>query len=471
MLASTDSSLSHDLLPVGSRSARAVGGIFGAVPRMRMLAQFLAFLLSIFPMRPASAQLPAAPDARETAKREAWSLATLIVSLLEQGDNSGFPGVQAWIEEFHRIEAGIPAADSGKPFPQLNADELVSRNPRFWTAYFEIPPGDPGLALLHSSLLLCSGEAQRAAALAAIGLQRGTVPEEFKRGLATIISQAQAAQERSFALVRAGVKLHDERNFAGALRQYEEAIADWPANGWAHYELGFTLRMKAIAEAGKPLPSSEAPRMQAPAIDPPQTRDAFSAARRHDPFQIMAYQGDEPEMLAGLMALVRTGLPAWEAIRRHPDTPVSREQLRDLAEACRTAGIDEYALALRQLLVARAKRYQSADEEFLSACLQRLAPGVSIQRTLLRLSSDPLNLARQIVAPPPPPDPPQLASVDSVEPEDPEEPAVKPKSAGGGKKKASAKITKTTKKKTAATKKPTSSKKTASTKGKKRKRS
>ncbi|MEA3213672.1 MAG: hypothetical protein QOE70_6729 [Chthoniobacter sp.] len=351
---------------------------------------------------------PAPEDARDKARREAWGLATHIVSLLEQGDNAPFPGLRAWLEDFHRTAATVPTAETVGPFPAVDSDALVTHNPHFWDAYFEIQPADPGLALLHSSLLLTGGEAQRAIALALFGLQRGGLPDELRRSLGTVIAQAQAAQARSFELVREGVRLHDARNFTGALKKYEAALVEWPANGWGHYERGFTLRMKAIADAGKPASKTGNPAAPEPAGDPPETQQAFAEARRHDPFQIMAYQGDDPGVLAGLMALVRAGLPVWESIRKHPDEPAKRENLHSLATACREAAIDDFALVLRQLQVSRNKNYSTEDHAFIAECLRRLAPAAAVS-TLARLTAEPRLPMRQIALPPAT-EPPELAS-------------------------------------------------------------
>ena len=326
-------------------------------------------------------------DSRDLAKREAWGFAVLVASVLEHGDNHAFPGIRAWLEDFRRIEAGMPAFNGGGRFPALDGDVLVSRNPRFWTACYEIVPGDPGWSLLHASLLLCGGEAQRAVVIATLGLQRGGAPPEFKRGLETIIAGAHAAQANSLILVSQGVILHDAGYFDGALHEYDAALAEWPANGRAHYERGSTLRMKAIADAARTRPVSHKADAEEVVSDPPGTRESFALARKHDPFCVMAYQGEDPTTLAGMMALVRTALPIWDSIRKRPAIPATREELRDLAESCRTAGIDEFALAARQQLVARNRHYQGDDPEFIVDCIQRLAPSVDVKATLARMAT------------------------------------------------------------------------------------
>jgi hypothetical protein len=225
---------------------------------------------------------------------------------------------------------------------------------------------------------------------------------EFKRGLEIVIAGAQAAQAGSQTLVRHGVALHDARLFDGALRKFDAALAAWPANGRAYYERGSTLRLKVLADAAHAHPvSTETGGDEEPPLDPPGTIEAFALARRHDPFCVMAYQGDDPATLAGMMALVRTALPIWEAMRKRPEAPATREELRNLSESCREAGIDEYALAARQQMVARNRHYKSDDVEFIVACVQRLAPAADVSATLARIGSDG-RLLRHIAAPEPP---------------------------------------------------------------------
>jgi hypothetical protein len=275
----------------------------------------------------------------------------------------------------------------------------VTRNANFWSAFYEVQPGDPGFALLHAALLLSGGEAQRAAAFAAFGLQRPAIPEEIKRGLTALIAYCNSAQARSTELVQMGIRFYDMADFPAALRKFDAAIADWPANGGAYYERGSTLRMKAIAEArlgARELHGAEAP---APPPDPPETAECFARARRHDPLQLLAYQGEDPTMRTALMALVRSGLPVWEAIRKHPDQLVKVAHLRDFSDACRVAAIDDFALVLRQLVVASNKHYAAEDSELIAESLGRLAPASLTPALRVRIGGETKMPTRQIVVP------------------------------------------------------------------------
>lgn len=359
------------------------------------LATRLCGLFAVFSW--SGATLAEVDDPRELAKQDAWNYARVVVAQLERGDNTRYPAIAAWLRDYEKVRQDVEAVAPESSFPKLDSEKLVTRNPNFWAASFEVAHGDPGFALLHSSLLLCGGEAQRAAVFAALGLQRPDVPEDFRQALGEIIAHARAAQARSFALVQAGVKLHDARTFGAALEKYDQALAEWPANGWAAYERGLTLRMKALAEVEAPLATEglTGPGEDLPS-DPPEVIAAFAQARRHDPFQIMAYQGEDPQIVARLMTLVRVGLPIWETIRKQPDSPVTREQLRDLSEACRDAEIPDFAVGVRQQLLARNFRLHPDDTVLVARCLRQLAPA-SVDLVLARLESEATLPSRLIV--------------------------------------------------------------------------
>src|SRR5262245_52722065 len=81
--------------------------------------------------------------ARQTGRQ----LVLAVVENLESSDPKLFPGIRAWVEDFRKLTKGIGPDPPPDKWPALDVDALVSRNPNFWRAYFEIAPGDPGLML------------------------------------------------------------------------------------------------------------------------------------------------------------------------------------------------------------------------------------------------------------------------------------------------------------------------------------
>ena len=50
--------------------------------------------------------------------------------------------------------------------------------------------------------------------------------------------------DRQLSLIREGVSLHDEGDFDGAIRKYEEVLAENPSNALALYEMGYAYSAK-----------------------------------------------------------------------------------------------------------------------------------------------------------------------------------------------------------------------------------
>ena len=138
----------------------------------------------------------------EEARRAGWELALAVVQKLEAGDPKPFPGIAAWLRDFRKATRGLDLKAAPGTWPPVDIDALVTRNPKFWRAYFEIAPGDPGLMLLHAGLLLGAGEATRATYLLTVAGQRPGVPPAIRQGFDLLLAHAQKVLQRPEALVR-----------------------------------------------------------------------------------------------------------------------------------------------------------------------------------------------------------------------------------------------------------------------------
>jgi hypothetical protein len=212
--------------------------------------------------------------------------------------------------------------------------------------------------------------------------QRPGIDEIMERALSSLVVSAMSAQKAAHELVGAGIKLHDAGEVAGALRKYDEALAVLPTDGWAHYERGFSLHA-----SGQKTAANDTVALGQPIELPTDVRKEYAATRKHDPLRLQAWQGNEAVVVRGARALVVKAQPVWDEIRRDVSEPVSDEKLGDLAVACRTAHIDDYALFLRQIIIARRREYNATDHPFISDCLRRLAPGETTEVTLRKLAA------------------------------------------------------------------------------------
>src|SRR5262249_12458782 len=139
-------------------------------------------------------------------------------------------------------------------WPAVDVDALMAHNPNFWQAYYEIAPGDPGVMVIHAGLLMSAGEMSRASYILAVALQRPGIPAPFRKAMLGLLAETVKAGKASNALVNEGIKLHEKGEYVAALRKYEEALAAWPQNGFAHYEIGYTIYAQLLVAAGEKLP-------------------------------------------------------------------------------------------------------------------------------------------------------------------------------------------------------------------------
>jgi hypothetical protein len=330
------------------------------------------------------------------ARRAGWAMATMVLEKLESSDEKHFPGIVTWVADFRKATKGIDAKVAPDKWPAFDVDAQVTHNPKFWRAYFEVAPGDPGLMLLHAGLLLSAGECNRASYILQLAWQRPGVPKEVQDGFDQLLLHIRKAVEPSHTLVEAGIKLHDQGDYDAAIAKYKEALALWPQCGFAQYEMGLSMHHRQLKAAGlKPAtivnPKDERYKQSA------EVKGAYAQARQHDPFQWNAWQGDDPEVIHGFMAFAKEGMRAWQPIATDRKKQVPDATMKSLADALQEAGVHELAVVARQIFVARRGRYDPKDHPFLTTSLRKLAPGEPVETTLKLLNGGELAV-RQIVA-------------------------------------------------------------------------
>jgi tetratricopeptide (TPR) repeat protein len=325
-------------------------------------------------------------------------LALAVIEQLEAEDLSQYPGIEAWLKDLHKSTRGMSPETPVEKWPKFDVDALMAHNPNFWQAYYEIAPGDPGLMVIHAGLLMSAGEMSRASHILVIALQRPGVPRTFREGMLGMLSNTMQAGKASEALVNEGVKLHDKGKYEAALAKYEEALAAWPQNDLAHYELGYTIFTQSLVAAGEKPPAAGAVIVNKKLELPAKAKAAYAKSRYHDPLEYMAYQGDEKPVIDGLRVLLEKGLPVWQKLAKEPETRIDYMALQDFSNACQEAGIDELGLVVRQVMVARRGRYAPSDHPYFTTSLRKLAPGKQTDALLKRLATGVLSV-KQLVVP------------------------------------------------------------------------
>jgi hypothetical protein len=334
----------------------------------------------------AAAAKAKAPPSYEEARQASWALTGALIETLAEGDAKQWPGTRAWLKDLREQTKGVGKDTPVAKWPKVDLGKLVDHNPNFWRMYYEIAPGDPTLTLIHAGLLLSQGEAMRAAYILELGQHRPGTPKEFVRALQSLQATAMAALKASNAVTEEGTQLFDRGDYAAAVTKYRAALKLCPQNGWTSYELGYTLRTQAKIARGEPLEPPGTVKTDGKLNDPPEVTAAFAESRRHDPLQFMAYQGSDPEVIKGCLAMVQKVSPAWKTLREEGITKEAEYRaLKDLSEGFGEAGVHELALFARQLMAARRNSYDPEDYPIIAAGLRKLAPGKPIEEILARL--------------------------------------------------------------------------------------
>ena len=346
------------------------------------------------------AELPSKGTAKEwhVARQQGFQLAAYIVTALEGSDEKDFPGIAAWLQDYKAAVKGIDPKADPATWPTVDVDALVTNNPHYWQAYYEVAPGDPGLGMLHGGLLHLGGEASRGSYVAIVFQQRPGVPQPIYHALDVLVAQSQEASKQSTAAVMKGTKLYDEGKYDEALKLHEEALKLDPQNGFAHYEWGLTVRQRDWLKAGIKPPMGDKITVNDKTLKfSPAVAAAFGRARRHDPFQWKAYQGEDPIVIESLQAMMQQGMPNWEKLAKARPNRLEDEPLRQLGEGCQGSRNDELALVLRSVSIARRGRYAPEDHPFMAKSLRRLAPG-KISEGIIDKLGGPAFAARQIIS-------------------------------------------------------------------------
>ncbi|WP_206026275.1 tetratricopeptide repeat protein [Roseimicrobium sp. ORNL1] len=304
---------------------------------------------------------------------EGRKMGVTIVQLMNDNvsgrDPANFPGIAAWLKGAGKTYNDLNREHPSNDWRRLDADNLVTGNPEFWQMYYEVVPADPGLFMLHAGALLAAGDANRCGYVLRLFFHSGNVDEQTRRYLISIYQYSQQFQEPSHALVQKGVKQHDAGEYDAALASYRQALDLWPRNGWAHYEVGHTLRTK-----NKTVTQNEA-----------SVAQAFARARRFQPMQMAAWQGKKSE-IPGFEGYYEHIMGPWEKSLKSLDYQMTDAELEAFANALQEAEIDDLALAARQILIHKRGRYIPEDHPFITTSLRRLAPGKETESTLKKLA-------------------------------------------------------------------------------------
>jgi hypothetical protein len=322
----------------------------------------------------------------DAARRAGWDTVSILAQSMSAADARQFGNIHAWLKDF-RAAGGVPGKrPPGAPVPTIDASRLGTGSPQFWGAYFEMTPGDSGAMLLHAGVLLAAGEVSRAAYVLIAARQNPAIDGEMRAALNSLLEFCTAALGKGAQQVAEAAKIHDAGSPGGAEKKLREALAAWPQNALADYELGLALVAQQYQRAGRKPPARARLSLHSDLDPAPAALDAYARARAHDPLLIRAYQGSEVQGIDVLMVLGKRIRPLWDQISRETEAKMDNTDLEALADALLECGIAELSLSVRQVLIGREGGYDEHDRRMVATALRSIAP-VAADRVQKRLAA------------------------------------------------------------------------------------
>ncbi|OAI56561.1 hypothetical protein AYO49_00745 [Verrucomicrobiaceae bacterium SCGC AG-212-N21] len=349
-------------------------------PIMMRLTLLLLWLTAVplwaaeAPKGGAKAEAEPQGDPFKEALQSGATVAQLFLEYLKPHATTEFPGTLAWTLGAGATLGRLDAQKADDSWRALEPESLITRNAAWWQMFYEVAPGDPGLALLQAGTLLSAGDAQRAMIVLRLALNHKDLDAGTARIIISVMQHAGAFMESSHTLVREGLKLHDKGDYTGAVAKYDAALKVWPRNGWALYEKGFSVLINEVTN--KNFPKGELP---------PLVKTLYARSREADPFQWNAWQGTVKE-IPGLMEMQNVIKPLWDKSAASLNYQMTDAELTKLADTLQLARIDDLALVVRQVLIHHRGRYAPDDHPFIAQSLRRLAPGDRSDAVIAKLA-------------------------------------------------------------------------------------
>jgi len=247
-----------------------------------------------------------------------------------------------------------------------NEDGFSIRKDAYWAAFFHSVPADPRVLWSRAALLGSQGLWQRASYVMTFAhLQsKVIVDSNLEKTINDIQERMDLLAFRSNEHVENGLILLDSGNVERARDQYQVALAMYPKNPWATYELGATYLLDGLSKMRDSVAYLQTPSQQ-----------YFAKVRTYDPWYGVAYQGSKG-LTQNATVVSEQIQPNWDRIKIGKG---DADYYQQFAMGCELIGEYEfalygYALALQEKLDAE----RMADiRTHMKQCLQQL--GVTIK--------------------------------------------------------------------------------------------
>ncbi len=127
-----------------------------------VIVLLLFFVGSALGQERANQKAPNSVDMQDRIRMEGWKSALDVISNLESADQEQYPGICKFAVDIRKVEQSIDSTKPPHEWRAFDADTLVYGNPNFWRAIYEMAPGDAAINVLHTGLLVASGEIMQA---------------------------------------------------------------------------------------------------------------------------------------------------------------------------------------------------------------------------------------------------------------------------------------------------------------------
>lgn len=331
-------------------------------------------------------RIPTGVDMVDQVRKAGWMSASSLIPKLEAADKDKYLGIHQFAADVRRLEKSLDTKEPPHKWNAIAVDSLLHRNPNFWKAMYEMAPGDPAISILHVGLLLASGEIDQAHNLLHLLSHDSEIPKlerdlllygggdlrllfpnatdgapSDSRPIGSLDMRVHYLLNDNSSRLKQGNRLHDSNDYEGAMNAYEAALAIWPQNSAAQYELGYTQSVSKKGDSGP----------------------FFANCRRFDPLRSEAYQGN---FKPGIFQSVQQTFSVWKQ-GLYLKERANEDVLLKFAQSCQSAApaeirLHELALIARQIVVARHGRYDPQDHEFIAVSLRELVPGDTTEATL-----------------------------------------------------------------------------------------
>jgi len=311
---------------------------------------------------PAGTPAPGAEEA--TALKQTGTLLTMVeqvgwrqvqelLPLLDTQPGANFPGVTALAGDLRALASAAP---TNRGVPPIEIGSVVDHNAHFWSAYYEIAPGDPLMVMLHVGLLLAAGEVVRADRVATLAINFGRMELEYRKELVGLDAHAQIVIRVSRGGAEELERLHRAKEFAKLADQARAELAVWPRNPVAWAQLAAAQQALGRQAAGGGDAAAD---------------QSLAELHRIDPL----FASDGPG--AGAEPALKETRRCWALIDDDKATG-DDEVLEQFARGAQAAGLDELALVAHSLVAGWHEGSTPLEENFVQASLQRLvAPEVA----------------------------------------------------------------------------------------------